>query len=278
MNQKTILITGCSTGIGRDAAEKLSQAGYLVIASARKLETIENLKVAMTVQLDVCDNKSVHAAVKKIITKFDRIDVLINNAGMALRGAVEDLPEKLLNLIFDTNITGCVRMISAVVPHMRRQGFGRIINISSYFGKITIPGNAGYSSTKYALESLSDALRMELAPFGIKTIVIEPGPIQTNFLDNSKEYSSGILANPASAYAAFYQRLMERFNIMRSNGPKADSVSKVIQHAIESRRPHARYLASVSLIYRLMAHLNDNLKDAVISKAYGLHRIADVTQ
>ena len=178
---KVVLITGCSTGIGWDLAERLSGAGYTVAATARNAETLADLPAALKLSLDVTQPVSVSEAVARTLREFGRIDILVNNAGYALRGAVEEIPVEQVQQMFDVNVFGVLRMIQAVAPHMRAQRAGRIINISSLAGKLFTPVNGTYTATKFALEALSDTLRLELAPFGVQVILVEPGAIKTSF-------------------------------------------------------------------------------------------------
>jgi NADP-dependent 3-hydroxy acid dehydrogenase YdfG len=168
---KVVLITGCSSGIGQNLSQRLSQAGYTVVATARNCETLTDIPAVLKLPLDVTQPDSIHAAVSQTIKTFGAIDVLANNAGYAVRGALEEIPVEQVQQMFDVNVFGVLRMIHAVVPHMRRQGSGRIINISSIAGKLSTPINGTYSATKFALEALSDALRIELAPFGIQVVI-----------------------------------------------------------------------------------------------------------
>lgn len=172
---KVILITGCSTGIGRDLAQRLTKAGYRVIATARKVETLDGVDTTLKLPLDVTNPASVEKAVAHVIQQLGRIDVLVNNAGYGVRGALEEVPVEQTQQMFDVNVFGVLRMIQAVVPHMRQQKSGRIINISSIAGKLPTPVNGTYSASKFALEALSDALGFELAAFGIRVVVVEPG-------------------------------------------------------------------------------------------------------
>lgn len=178
---KVVLITGCSTGIGRDLAQRLTLSGYTVVATARKVETLDDLPAALKLPLDVTQSESVDDAVARTLQQFGRIDVLINNAGYTMLGALEEVSEEQTQHVFDVNVFGTLRMIRAVVPHMRKQRAGRIINISSIAGKLSTPVNGTYSATKFALEALSDALKLELAPFKIQVVLIEPGAIKTHF-------------------------------------------------------------------------------------------------
>ena len=158
---QVVLITGCSSGIGRDLVRHLSGARYTVVATARRVETLADLQAAMKLPLDVTDSQSIDHAVQATLQRFGRIDILINNAGYAVRGAVEEVPVEQTQKMFDANVFGVMRMIRAVVPHMRERGVGRIINISSVAGLVSIPFQSMYSASKYALESFSEALRIE---------------------------------------------------------------------------------------------------------------------
>ncbi len=203
---QVVLITGCSTGIGRDLAQRLAQSGYTVVATARKAENLEGLDVALKLPLDVTQPESIRQAVDCVIQHFGRIDVLVNNAGYAVRGAVEEVPVDQAQQMFDANVFGVMRMIQAVVPHMRQQRAGRIINISSIVGKLVTPANGPYSATKFALEALSDALRLELAPFGIQVVLVEPASIKTQFHRTVEANAQAIFSNPESPYQPLYEQ------------------------------------------------------------------------
>lgn len=178
---QVVLITGCSTGIGRDLVQRLTQSGYTVVATARNVATLDDVPAALKLPLDVTQPDSVNQAVELTCQRLGRIDVLVNNAGYAIPGAVEEISDEQARQIFDVNVYGVMRLIRTVVPLMRQQKSGRIINISSIGGKMALPTNGAYSATKFALEALSDALRLELAPFGIRVVLVEPGPIKTHF-------------------------------------------------------------------------------------------------
>ena len=256
---KAVLITGCSTGIGRDLAKRLSQAGYRVAATARNLESLEDLPVALKLPLDVTQAASVQQAVTQTIEQFGQIDVLVNNAGYALFGVLEEIPIEKVQQMFDVNVFGVLRMIRAVAPQMRKQRAGRIINISSIAGKLSTPVNGTYSATKFAVEALSDALRVELAPFGIQVIVVEPGSIKTHFDRTAQAHTWEIVSNPASPYTPLY-RLSDQFaESMRHQQTGPEVVSEVIQEAIESSRPKVRYHANIPLSGELMLHMGDSV-------------------
>jgi len=265
---KVVLITGCSTGIGRDLAARLSRAGYCVVATARKAEPLEDLPAALKLSLDVTQPDSVNQAVTEMIERLGRVDVLVNNAGYALRGALEEIPVEQVQQMFDVNVFGVLRMIRAVAPHMRRQRTGRIINISSIAGKLSTPANGGYSATKFALEALSDALRLELAPFGIQVVVVEPGAIKTHFDETAQTHAQVILSNSVSPYQPLY-RLSDQFAAsMRHEEPGPEIVSEVIQQAIETPKPKARYHAGISLSGELILHLGDSVWDLALRRMF----------
>src|SRR5450432_349632 len=226
---KVVLITGCSTGIGRDLVQSLSQAGYSVVATARKVETLADVSAALKLPLDVTQADSVCKAVEKTVQRFGRIDILINNAGYGVQGAVEEVSVEQLHRMFDVNVYGAMRLIHAVAPLMRQQRAGRILNISSITGKLALPMNGTYAATKFALEALSDALRLELSPFGIQVVVIEPGPVKTHFADTAQTYAQEILSNPASPYRTLYNHAHQVMITMRQQECEPAIVSQVVQ-------------------------------------------------
>ena len=162
-------------------ALRLTLSGHNVVATARNVNAMKDLDVALKLPLDVTDPASIQTAVDSVIQHFGRIDVLVNNAGYAQIGPLEELSDKQIQQMFDVNVFGATRMTRAVVPYMRKQKSGRIINISSIAGKMVTPVNGSYAASKFALEALSDALRWELKPFNIQVVLIEPGAIKTNF-------------------------------------------------------------------------------------------------
>lgn len=267
---KVVLITGCSTGIGRDLAKDLMKHGYTVIATARRLDTIRDLKAAMQLQLDVTDNESITDAVNRIIQQFGRIDVLINNAGYGIRCAVEELSDDLVEKMFNVNVYGIIRMVRAVLPWMRQQGSGRIINIGSIAGKIAQPVNGAYCASKYAVEALNDALRMEMAGFGIPVVLIEPGNIKTNFPDTARNISEQILTDTNSVYYDLYQNYLHYTANARHNVQGPEAVSRIVRKTIEIEKPKARYIVAVSLIHRLLLYCNDGLREHLIKTAFGI--------
>lgn len=263
-----VLITGCSTGIGRDLTMHLSQAGYQVVGTARNMESLEDLPSALKLPLDVTQADSIHAAVAQTLERFGQINVLVNNAGYALPGALEEIPVEQVQQMFDVNVFGVLRMIRAVTPHMRKQRAGRIINISSIAGKLSTPVNGAYSATKFAVEALSDALRVELEPFGIQVIVVEPGSIKTQFDQTAHTHAREILSNSTSPYRPLY-RLSDQFAAsMRHREIGPEIVSEVIQEAIETSRPKARYHAGIPFSGELMLQLGDSVWDLALRRIF----------
>jgi NAD(P)-dependent dehydrogenase (short-subunit alcohol dehydrogenase family) len=274
---KVVLITGCSTGIGRATAEHLASNGWNVYATARKLEAIQDLeaKGCKLLALDVCDESSMQSAVAAVEQAEGSVGVLVNNAGYSQSGAVESVPLDQVRRQFETNVFGLVRMIQLVLPGMRRQRWGKIVNISSMGGKLTFPGGGFYHGTKHAVEAISDALRWEVRGFGIDVVVIEPGLIKTHFgdtaagsIDGSGPQKDGPYAEfneaVATATAGIYEGPMAKLGA----GPEA--VAKKIEKAISSRRPKTRYpvTASARLALTQRKLLTDRMWDRVLASQF----------
>jgi len=265
---KVVLITGCSTGIGRHLAQRLTRSGYTVVATARKVESLKDLPAALKLSLDVTQSDSIHDAIACTLHQFGRIDVLVNNAGYTMLGALEEVSEQQTQQVFDVNVFGALRMIRAVIPHMRSQRAGRIINISSIAGKLSTPVNGTYSATKFALEALSDALQMELAPFGIQVVLVEPGAIKTHFDNTAQAHAREILLNMGSPYRPLYKRSDQFAASMRQNEPGPELVSQVIEQAIQANRPKARYLVAMPFSGRLVIRLRDFVWGFVLKQMF----------
>lgn len=265
---KVVLITGCSTGIGRDLVQHLAQAGYCVAATARKANALADLPASLKLSLDVTQPDSVNEVVAHTLVQFGRIDVLVNNAGYAQVGAVEEIPIENVQQMFDVNVFGVLRMIHAVVPHMRARQAGRIVNISSLAGKLSTPVNGTYSASKFAVEALSDALRVELAPFGIQVVVVEPGAIKTHFAETVQCHAGPILAKTDSPYRSLYKLSDEFAASMRHQEAGPEVVSQIIRQAIEASKPRARYQANIPFPGRLMLHLGDSVWDMALRRMF----------
>jgi NAD(P)-dependent dehydrogenase (short-subunit alcohol dehydrogenase family) len=249
---KAVLITGCSSGIGHATADLLATRGWTVYASARRADSIADLAESgcRTLALDVTDEDSMRAAVATIEDAEGAVGALVNNAGYSQSGAIETLPPELLLAQFETNVFGLVRMCQLVLPGMRRQGWGRIVNVSSMGGKLTFPGGGAYHGTKHAVEALSDALRFEVRGFGIDVVVIEPGLIKTRFGetaagsidagDTDDDPHAEFNAAVGTATAEVYDGPLARLG----GGP--ETVARAIERAISSRRPKTRYKVTPS--------------------------------
>jgi NAD(P)-dependent dehydrogenase (short-subunit alcohol dehydrogenase family) len=261
---KSVLITGCSTGIGRATAEHLAARGWNVYATARKPESIADLAArgCKTLALDVCDDASMRTAVATVERAEGSVGVLINNAGYGLEGAFEEVPMTDIRRQFENNVFGPVAMTKLVLPAMRRQRWGRIVNLSSMGGKLTFPGGAYYHATKHAVEALSDALRFEVKGFGIDVIVIQPGPIKTAFGDTAV---GSIAMPPNSPYANFNAVLEKQIREAYEGGPMArfaappQAVAEAIEKAITATNPKTRY--KVTLAARVLMTLRHLLPD-----------------
>src|SRR2546429_8531397 len=269
---RAVVITGCSTGIGRATAEHLAARGWTVYATARRPEAIHELgsRGCRTLALDVCDEAAMRAAVGTIEQAEGAVGVLVNNAGYGQEGAFEEVPMAEVRRQFETNVFGLTRLTQLVLPGMRRQRWGKIVNLSSMGGRLTLPGGAFYHATKYAVEALSDALRFEVRGFGVDVIVVEPGPIRTRFGDTAIA-SIGSAARDGSPYAAFNALLARRIR-EAYEGPmgmfaaEPDRVARVIDKAISARRPRARYpvTAAARVLMALRRWLPDRGFDAFL--------------
>jgi NAD(P)-dependent dehydrogenase (short-subunit alcohol dehydrogenase family) len=275
VNKAPVLITGCSSGIGRTAAEYLAARGWTVYATARRLETIADLEGCERLALDVTDEPSMVEAVAHIEERHGSVGALVNNAGYGIHGAFETTPLEDVRAQFETNFFGLVRLTQLVLPGMRRARRGRIVNISSVGGRLTFPGGAFYHASKHAVEAASDALRYEVASLGIDVVLIEPGLIRTKFADTAigtVEHGS----EGDEAYSEFNQQLMlriesayrSRLRNIASSPPSA--VAKVIERAIRARRPRTRYVvtAGARAIIMLHALLPDRGFDALLRSQY----------
>ena len=244
---RTILITGCSSGIGYCTAHGLKQRGYRVFATAREPEDVDRLRAEglESFQLDLARSDSIRNGLKRLWSETDgRLDALFNNGAYGQPGAVEDLQREVLREQFETNLFGTLELTNLVIPAMRRQGHGRIINNSSILGFINLPYRGAYNASKFALESLSDTLRLELHGSGIHVSLIEPGPIKTKFRANAHAMYQKNINPEKSAHRTYYEgvdkRLSKPGNSSSLTLPPEAVLEKVI-HALEASRPKIRY-------------------------------------
>ena len=270
-----VLITGCSTGIGRTTAETLARDGWNVYATARRPESIEDLKAsgAKTLALDVTDEASMASAVAEVESDGGSVGALVNNAGYSQSGAIESIPMDSVRKQFETNVFGLIRMCQLVLPGMRRAGRGRIVNVSSMGGKLTFPGGGIYHATKHSVEAISDALRFEVAGFGVEVVVIEPGLIKTAFGETAAgsigetsaegpyaKFNEDVAKATEGAYSGPFSRL--------GGGP--ETVAAKIEKALAARRPSTRYKVtpSASMIMGMRHAMTDRMWDRFVSSQY----------
>ena len=266
MASKAVLVTGCSSGIGHATAALLAREGWTVYATARRPETLADLEQAgcKTLALDVTDESSMTSAVQAVLDAERAIGVLVNNAGYSQSGAVESVPVEQVRRQFETNVFGLLRMCQLVLPGMREQQWGRIVNLSSMGGRLTFPGGGIYHATKYAVEAISDAMRFEVRGFGVEVIVIEPGLIVTNF----GETAAGSVGSGEGPYAEFNRVVAEKTE-QAYHGPLAklgagpEAVAKSIAAALATDHPKPRYpvTASAHLLINQRRLMPDRLWD-----------------
>jgi NAD(P)-dependent dehydrogenase (short-subunit alcohol dehydrogenase family) len=249
---KAVLITGCSSGIGRETARHLASGGWTVYATARLPETLADLEAAgcTTLACDVTDEESMRACVDAVVAAEGAVGVLVNNAGYSQSGAVESVDMDSIRRQFETNVFGLIRMSQLVLPGMRDQAWGRIVNLSSMGGRLTFPGGGIYHATKHAVEAICDAMRFEVAGFGVDVVCVEPGLIVTGF----GEAAARSLEEGAAAegpYGEFNARVGAATEAvykgpMRRLGGGPETVARTIERAISARRPRSRYKVTPS--------------------------------
>jgi NAD(P)-dependent dehydrogenase (short-subunit alcohol dehydrogenase family) len=273
MTPRVALVTGGSSGIGEQTALRLKQDGFEVYAVARRVDRMDRLQQQgiHVFGMDVTDDASMVSGVARVVDEQGRIDVLVNNAGYGSYGAVEDVPLDEARRQFDVNVFGLARLTQLVTPHLRAQGSGRIINISSIGGKFYEPLGAWYHAAKFAVEGFSDSLRIELAPFGIDVVIIEPGPIRTEWNEISRE--SLTLTSKGGAYeemATGVRKVLERADTSKLMSSTADVVAKKIVKAATVRNPRARYPVgrNAGTIVRARRLLPDAAFDAIVKRMY----------
>ncbi len=264
MQNKIVLITGCSNGIGLHLANYLADRGCRVYAGVRNLANRDIPELKHTniepVELDITDEANIKSAVSRIISKEGKIDHLINNAGFGVSGAIEFVPMSELRRQFETNYFGTVALIQEVLPHMRAARSGRIINVSSVVGQMAYPFGGAYSSSKFALEGMSTALRYELAPFGIDVVIVEPGYIRTNFIGALQQIKS-------LPYAEYEAKFTDKANMIRLNlGTTVDATSKAIYKIMNKKRPKLRYSVGLdaAIGLGLKRIFGDNIIDRIL--------------
>jgi NAD(P)-dependent dehydrogenase (short-subunit alcohol dehydrogenase family) len=246
-SSRNVLVTGCSGGIGLCVARGLRERGYRVFATARKAEDLDRLRREGLegLRLDLDDSASIRAAVEELLERGgNRLYGLFNNAGWGQSGAVEDLSREVLRAQFETNVFGTIELTNRLIPTLRAQGQGRIINVSSVLGLVTLPYRGAYSATKFALEALTDSLRQELAGSGVHISLIEPGPILSGFRESALRAFRANIDAEHSVHRAAYRSLERRLSEQGATKPltgRPEAVLRKAVHALESRRPRIRY-------------------------------------
>ena len=271
---RTALVTGASSGIGEETARRLQGLGYTVYGAARRTGRLEKLAAegVRPLAMDVTDDASMAAGIAHIIEETGRIDVLINNAGYGSYGAIEDVPIDEARRQFEVNLFGLGRLVQLVTPHMRGQKSGTIINISSMGGRLTTPLGGWYHATKYAVEALSDALRMELKPFGIDVVLVEPGGIRTEWAGIAADHLEETAED--SAYSDQIRAVagsMRNESVQRRQSPPA-VIANTVERIVTARRPRTRYAVGFMAKPLITARrvLPDRAFDRVISAALGV--------
>lgn len=235
---KIVLITGASSGFGKATAERLAKRGYTVYGTSRKEMSSD---IIHFIVMDVRDKDSVKAGVERVVKEQGRIDVVINNAGMGIGGSLELATEEEIKLQMETNFHGCVNVCQAVLPYLRQQGGGRIINLSSIGGVMGLPYQGFYSASKFAIEGFTEALSAEVRGFGIKVSMVEPGDFATNF--TARRYNSEATAKN-EAYSASFGRSLAIIETEENGGLKPDVLAKKIEKIVEARNPRLRYVVA----------------------------------
>jgi len=275
-NGDVVLVTGASSGIGKAIAEKLARLGYKVYGTSRKQQPLDSSNTVQEyasgffklIQLDVCSEESVKNAVEYVLEKEGTIDVLINNAGFGIAGSVEDTSTEEAQKQFDTNFFGVHRMIRHILPVMRKNRKGIIINISSVAGIFSIPFQSMYSASKYALEAMSEALRVEVKPFGIKVVLVEPGDTRTEFTSRRQIVAAADDEN--SVYKESFKRSLNTMIRDETNGPEPDVVAKVVIKVLKRKNPPVRVVvgASYKVLVLLKRFVPARFVEYIIEKLY----------
>lgn len=275
--RRVVIITGCSTGIGRACVPYLAARGWHVIATARRIETIRDLanENVDALPLDVADESSRVNAIEESLKLTGRVDALVNNAAYSQSGPLAEVTLDEMRSQFETNLFGAFRLAQLALPHLRKQRSGRIVNVSSVVGRMVFPFGGLYCATKWAMEAMSDTLRVELRPYGVAVSVVEPGGVVTQFTETSERYLARFRNDPGSAYRSYLRGVGFREALNISNwGSSPQTVARSIHRAISDRFPRPRYQATIDawLVWPLLPLVPDWIKDVVLAKLFGLRR------
>jgi NAD(P)-dependent dehydrogenase (short-subunit alcohol dehydrogenase family) len=288
LSSQVVLITGASSGIGAAVARVLAQQylGIRLVLAARNPEKLEAVATdcskagadVLVVPTDLSETASVEALASKAIEKYGRVDALVNNAGYGQMGPIELVPAEAVQRQFEVNIFGMLALIRALIPVMRDNGGGRLVNISSIGGRVAFPFGGLYSASKFALEAISDTLRMELEPFNIKVSIIEPGPVSTEFFDVAATgVKEAIASSEKTPYRAAFEQLKQLENRTSSRAWTAERVAGVIVRSLTDKKPRPRYIAATGgeiLIFLMTKILPTKVVDRFWQRFYGIDLIA----
>lgn len=269
---KTVLITGCSTGIGRALAVSMARAGCLVYATARRLETLDEIASDRIVplQLDVLDQASINAALSRVYADGGRLDMLVNNAGLSATSPLVETDLERIKGLIDTNLLACIAMIQAVFPAMADAGGGRIVNVGSVVGELPVPFTATYCATKAGVHMLSDVLRMELNPFNIDVVTVQPAAVATEIEARSGEGVEAF-ASEKSRYRRFYQSIRKRFEGQDDSAMSAaDFAEQITPALLAEKAPRVVTGGGNNTLLRTLARMPAGLRDSLMRREYGL--------
>ncbi|MFL6277696.1 MAG: SDR family NAD(P)-dependent oxidoreductase [Blastocatellia bacterium] len=279
LQDQIVIITGASAGIGEASARMLAQQGAIIVLVARRKERLDQLKGeieaaggrALAIAADITDAADRERLMSETLAAFGRIDALVNNAGYGQRGPIEMVPVEAIRENFETNLFSLIALTQQVIPIMRRQASGRIVNISSVAGRIARPLSSIYDATKHALEAISDGLRGELAPFGIKVVIIEPGFIVTEFLGVANERARDVIEQD-SPYKPFFEGFAEGYQRIRKMAGRPDDIAELVLKALTLDRPRPRYAAPrhARLALRAKRWLPERLFNRLAAKQSGV--------
>jgi short-subunit dehydrogenase len=277
VKSRTVLITGCSSGIGLATAHYLRRRGWTVIPTARKTEDLEMLKSQrfMPVELNIADSHSIRAAAAETLKLTGgTLGAIVNNAGYGQPGAIEDLSRDAMRAQFETNVFGLQELTNQFIPLFRKECYGRIVNVSSVLGRITMPFMGIYSASKYAVEAMSDALRIELTHSGVSVSIIEPGPITSKFRERAVTQGSELEQEKSHFAEGYRQQLSPNREYKRATDPftqPPEAVAKKILHALESRRPKTRYPVTIPAYAGdfIARFIPDRLRDRMMRSRLG---------
>jgi NAD(P)-dependent dehydrogenase (short-subunit alcohol dehydrogenase family) len=275
LTDQVVLVTGCSSGIGRALVRRLAECGHRVFATARRPEALDDLKGARVdcLRLDVTDEVSAKSAVDEAMARAGRIDMLVNNAGYILAGPLAELPLAAFKEQFDTNVTGALSVIQAVFPHMAKARSGRIVNIGSIVGVLPTPFTGAYCASKSALHMLSEVLRMEVAPFGLDVVLVEPGSVRSNIAERA---SQGLerYVDGQSLYGSVQHQIAQRARTSQERPMETDVfASKVVAAITKARPPRVVRVGRGARALAILAQAPGSVRDALLMRRFGVHEL-----